>query len=178
MLGIRAHADRGRGMTGRKVVVYYTWSHPEEVNAPLGVIEDRYPTLFEGRRILYPALEELSDRARFDQSVAGFLDNILKRNFAAFVEQTSVQTGHPVIEAMRAAADGKHTPIDADFFRRRRHADHPQLQLFSNPSASQRGRSDGGPEFLSNADHVVAVCPHHDIGDVPDVPHDERVKLQ
>jgi hypothetical protein len=165
-------------MTGRKVIVYYAWSHPEEANAPLGVIEDRYPTLFEGRRILYPALEDLSDPARFDQSVAGFLDNILKRNFAAFVEQASTQTGHPVIEDMRTTADGKHTPIDAnlldgadtliilsyDSFRTRQQVNAEEVTAVRN--------------FLSNADHVVAVCPHHDIGDVPDVPHDERVKLQ
>ena len=36
-------------MVGRKVVVYYAWSRPGEVEAPLEVIENRFPTLFESR---------------------------------------------------------------------------------------------------------------------------------
>ena len=45
----------GRGeMIGRKVVVYYAWSRPGEAEAPLEVIENRWPTLFESRRIALP----------------------------------------------------------------------------------------------------------------------------
>ena len=51
-------------MVGRKVVVYYAWSRPGEVEAPLEVIENRFPTLFESRRMLYPRFEALSDPAR------------------------------------------------------------------------------------------------------------------
>ena len=47
-------------MVGRKVVVYYAWSRPGEVEAPLEVIENRFPTLFESRRMLYPRFEALS----------------------------------------------------------------------------------------------------------------------
>ncbi len=36
-------------MVGRTVVVYYAWSRPGEVEAPLEVIENRFPTLFESR---------------------------------------------------------------------------------------------------------------------------------
>jgi hypothetical protein len=36
-------------MVGRKVVVYYAWRRPGEVEAPLEVIENRFPTLFESR---------------------------------------------------------------------------------------------------------------------------------
>ena len=68
-------------MTGRKVVVYCAWSRPGEIGAPLEVIENRFPTLFESRRMGYPRFEELSDPAHFDQSVAGFPNHIMKRNF-------------------------------------------------------------------------------------------------
>ena len=37
-------------MTDRKVVVYYSWSRPGETGAPLGVIDNRFPALFESRR--------------------------------------------------------------------------------------------------------------------------------
>ena len=48
-----AHNERTGDM--RKVVVYYARSRPAETGAPLGVIENRFPTLFESRRMGYPA---------------------------------------------------------------------------------------------------------------------------
>lgn len=62
-------------MCSRKVVVYYAWSRPGEVGAPLEVVEDRFPTLFESRRMQYPRFEEFSDPARFNQGIGGFLDH-------------------------------------------------------------------------------------------------------
>jgi hypothetical protein len=61
-------------MAGRRVVVYYAWSRPGEIEAPLEVIENRFPTLFESRRMAYPRYDELADPKRFDQSIGGFLD--------------------------------------------------------------------------------------------------------
>jgi hypothetical protein len=51
--------------------------------------------------MLYPTFEAFSDPDRFDQSIGGFLDHIMKQNFAAFVEQPAAQTGHPVVEIER-----------------------------------------------------------------------------
>ena len=34
--------------------IYFAWSRLGETTAPLEVIENRFPTLFEGRRMLYP----------------------------------------------------------------------------------------------------------------------------
>jgi hypothetical protein len=65
-------------MSERKVAVYYAWSRPGEIEAPLAVIEDRFPSLFESRRLVYPRFHELSDPVQFDQSIAGFLDHIMK----------------------------------------------------------------------------------------------------
>jgi hypothetical protein len=89
-------------MSDQRVVVYYSWSRPDETGASLEVIENRFPALFESRRMLYPTFEALSDPARFDQGVAGFLDHIMKANFTAFVERAR-ETGRPVIEIERVA---------------------------------------------------------------------------
>jgi hypothetical protein len=70
---------RANEMAGRKVVVYYAWSRPGEIEAPLGVIENRFPTLFESRWMGYPRFDELADPDQFDQSIGGFLDHIMKR---------------------------------------------------------------------------------------------------
>ncbi len=45
--------------------------------------------------MLYPRFEEFSDPDRFDQSVAGFLDHIMKHNFVAFAEQARAQPAIP-----------------------------------------------------------------------------------
>ena len=36
-------------MTGRRIALYFAWSRPDEVAAPLGVLEDRFPALHELR---------------------------------------------------------------------------------------------------------------------------------
>src|SRR5580698_9856587 len=100
-------------MARRRVVIYYAWSRPGETGAPLDVIENRFPTLFESRRMAYPRFAELSDPSRFDQSVAGFLDHIMKRNFAAFVDMAETLTGQKVAEIERVADDGGLMALDA-----------------------------------------------------------------
>src|SRR5271154_2134375 len=99
-------------MPGRQVLLYYAWSRPGETSAPFTVIDDRFPAVFELRRLFYPRFERLSDPASIDQGVAGFLDHIQKPNFAAFVEQAETQTGHPVIQVERVIDDGTATPLD------------------------------------------------------------------
>jgi hypothetical protein len=162
----------------RKIVVYYAWSRPDEINAPLEVIENRFPTLFESRRMGYPAYEELSDPSRFDQSVAGFLDHIMKRNFTAFIELAGKLTGDPVIEIERVTDDGTLTTLDANIL-----ADVDTLIVMSFDSlrSGQTARAtevDAMRQFLAQPDHLAFVCPHHDIGDVPELPHDDRLQRQ
>ena len=101
-------------MTGRRIAVYYAWSRPGEIGAPLGVIENRFPALFEIRRMLYPRLQEFTDPSRFTQSVAGFLDHIMKPNYTDFVELASGWTGQPVVEFERIGDDGTQVLLDDD----------------------------------------------------------------
>jgi hypothetical protein len=156
-------------MAGRKVVVYYAWSRPGEVEAPLEVIEDRFPTLFESRRMQFPRFEEYSDPTRFDQGIGGFLDHIMKQNFAAFVEQAGGQTGHAVVEIERVADDGGRTPLNTALIDA---ADTLIVISFDSLRTGQDASADeveAVRRFLAQPDHLVFICPHHDIGDVPDL---------
>jgi hypothetical protein len=165
-------------MTGRKVVLYYAWSKPGETSAPLEVIENRFPTLFELRRIFYPAFEELSDAARFDQSVAGFLDQIMKHNFTAFMEQAGTETGHPVVEIERVGSDGRQRPLDQELLAS---ADTLIVISFDSLRTEQEASKDeldAVRGFLAHPDHMVFICPHHEIGVVPGGSHDEQVEQQ
>lgn len=166
-------------MAGRKVVVYYAWSRPGETGAPLEVIENRFPTLFESRRMAYPRFEEFADPERFDQSIAGFLDHIMKQNFAGFVELAGKLTGTPVVEIERVGDDGRRTALhDAGAL------DGADTLIVISFDSFRTGQDAGKPEvealraFLAEPGHLAFVCPHHDIGDVSDLSHDERLRRQ
>jgi hypothetical protein len=165
-------------MTGRKIALYYAWSRPEEVGAPLAVIDNRFPTLFESRRMAYPRLEELSDTNRFAQGIAGFLDHIMKRNFAAFVAQASAQTGNLVGELERVEDDGKQIPLDDALL-----GELDTLIVISFDSLRSRQRASeaeirAAKSFLAKRGNLMFVCLHHDIGDAAGLAHDERLALQ
>src|ERR1700754_2236762 len=99
-------------MSSRQVLLYFAWSRPGEIESPLTAIEDRFPALFELRRLFYPKFEELSDPAQVDQGIAGFLDHVQKQNFAAFVEQARLESGRPVIQVERVVDDGSVRLLD------------------------------------------------------------------
>ena len=165
-------------MIHRKVVFYYAWSRPGEIDAPLPVIENRFPALFESRRLLYPRFEEFSDPSRFDQGIAGFLDHIMKANFTAFVEQATAQTGQPVIEVERVKDDGTLTPLDDVML-----GAIDTLIVISFDSL-RTGQQASDAEiaavraFLDNPDHLVFVCPHHAIGEADHLSDAKRMRLQ
>jgi hypothetical protein len=165
-------------MSGRQVLLYYSWSRPGETGAPLTVIDDRFPAVFELRRLFYPRFEGLSDPVSVDQGIAGFLDHIQKPNFAAFAEQAQAQTGHPVIQVERATDDGTTTPLGESLI-----ADIDTIVVISFDSlrtgqtASDR-EIEAVRRFLSNPDHLVFVCPHHDIGEATEVTSDKRIDRQ
>jgi hypothetical protein len=64
-----------------RMVIYYAWSRLGETTAPIELIENRFPALFEGRRMLYPRFAELADPMRYDQRIGGFLDYFQRPSF-------------------------------------------------------------------------------------------------
>ncbi len=165
-------------MSDRKVALYYAWSRCGEIEAPLEIIENRFPTLFESRRMAYPRFEELSDPSRFDQSIAGFLDHIMKRNFTAFVELAGTQAGWPVVEIERGAENGSITVLDEKVLAGVDTLIVISFDSFRTGQDASRAEAAAVSRFLEHPDHLVFVCPHHDIGDVPDLPHRERLERQ
>jgi hypothetical protein len=165
-------------MTDRKVAVYYAWSRPDETGAPLAVIENRFPALFESRRMLYPRFEELSDPGRFDQSIAGFLDHIMKKNFAAFVEEASGLTGQPVLELERVRDDGRRVPLDDDL------VNGVDTLIVISFDSLRTGQQAGESEvravqtFLARPGSLLFVSPHHDVGDADELSGPDRLRFQ
>src|SRR5271170_4660852 len=98
-------------MSGQ-VLIYYSWSRPGETGAPLSTIDDRFPAIFELRRLFYPKFEPLADPDHVDQGIGGFLDHVQKINFTEFAELAGALTGCPAREAERVADDGRITLLD------------------------------------------------------------------
>jgi hypothetical protein len=158
----------------RHVLIYFSWSRQGEIDAPLTTIDDRFPAIFELRRLFYPKFEPLADPQRVDQGIGGFLDHVQKINFAEFIEQAAGETGRPVRQAERIADDGTMTSLDEALL-----ADIDTVIVISFDSL--RTNQVAAPSeiravrhFLSDPDHLIAVCPHHDIGEIPDTAAEER----
>lgn len=165
-------------MLSHKVAIYYTWDRANEIEAPLEVIDNRFPSLFETRRILFPQYEELADPDRFNQGIAGFMDQILKKNFIEFVETATKITGTGVEQVergdggatIRGLNDLKLESIDTlivvsfDSMRSDQHASAEEVEA---------SRS-----FLDKPGNLMFVCPHHDIGDVDDAPLADWTEIQ
>lgn len=155
-------------MSNRQVLLYFAWSRPAETGAPLAVIDDRFPAVFELRRLFYPKFESLSGRDDVDPGIGGFLDHIQKPNFAAFAERAEALTGNPTIQAERVGDDGAETLLDAALI-----ADADTIVVISFDSfrtdqAAAATEIEAIRRFLENPDHLIFVCPHHDIGEATD----------
>jgi hypothetical protein len=164
-------------MGGRQVLLYFAWSRPAETGAPLDVIEDRFPAVFELRRLFYPKFESLSDRRHVDQGIAGFLDHIQKPNFQAFAEQAEALTGRKVIQVERITDDGASTPLDGALDS----VDSIVVISFDSLRTDQAATTaevEAIRHFLDNPDHLIFVCPHHDIGEAAGSVGEDRVERQ
>lgn len=103
-------------MAGRRFGLYFAWSRPKEIGAELGVLENRYPTLFEFRRAVWPLFERLREPAQYDQGLAGFLDHVILPDFEVFRRTIREETGNevPIIQREGSAPPAQ---LDDTFFR-------------------------------------------------------------
>ena len=167
-------------MRGRRVAVYFSWSRPDEVAAPLGILEHRFPALFELRRIFWPRYEQFSDPVKFDQGIAGFLDHIQLANFTLFMHSAAAWTGNPVRCAERGT-EQRICALDGEFL-----ADVDTLIVLSLDSSRTKQQASASEarairSFLDDPGHTVFVCPHHDIGNTDGLPENElpgRLELE
>jgi hypothetical protein len=164
-------------MAGRRIALYFAWSRLGEISAPLGILDGRFPALFELRRMFWPRFEKFADPATFDQGIGGFLDNIQLANFTLFADLTAEWTENPVRRAERETEAGRCT-LDGDFL-----AGIDTLIVISFDSSRTRQQPSAAEiaairAFLDDPDHTLFVCPHHDIGNADDLPESDRLARQ
>lgn len=161
-------------MSDRRLLLYFSWSRPAETGASLVDIDDRFPAVFELRRLFYPKFEDLSDPLRFDQGIAGFLDHIQRPNFATFAELAEELTGSATIQIERVGGDGVLNRLDDALIGGADTIVVISFDSFRTNQEAQTKEVEAITRFLDNPDHVLFVCPHHDIGEVPDASAEER----
>ena len=147
----------------RRIAMYFAWDRIAETTAPLGELDNRFPALFEVRRLFWPDFEALANDPG-GQGIEGFLEAIFLRNFAGFGEQVAALTGQPPRQIQRRTADGE-TPLDAALL------DDIDTLIVISFDSQRTGQAATETEisavraFLSRPETMLFVCPHHDIGD-------------
>jgi hypothetical protein len=165
-------------MRAKQVLLYFAWSRPAEAGAPITVIDDRFPAIFELRRLFYPHYEQLGDPYRVDQGVAGFLDHIQKPNFTAFVNQAAAETGRPVRVLERGGDDGSTRLLDDSLLAGVDTGVVISFDSLRTGQAASPVEIDAVRRFLGDPDHRIVVCPHHDIGEASGADPQARSALQ
>src|SRR6185312_6782348 len=161
----QAHAPRPYVKARRRVSIYLSWSYPGEANRNVAELDNRFSTLTEVRRVLWPAYEvpRFADPLQFQQGIAGSLELFF---WAWLPFQTLVEevTGHRVPVFQRVDQAGFTLPLDERVL-----ADVDTLLLFSldhsvtaqKPSGAE---IDGVREFLRREGTCLLIGPHHNVG--------------
>jgi hypothetical protein len=161
----------------KRIGMYFSWDREAETGAPLGVLNNRFPALYEVRRIFWPRYESLAE-APGGQDIEGYLQAVFFQNYAHFAERAAALTGHPVAQLERRSAVGGETLLSDALF-----DGYETLIIISFDSkrtqqAITPGETSAVRRFLARPGTALFVCPHHNIGETDDLPTDEALEQQ
>lgn len=166
----QAHAPRPQTPGRRRVSIYISWSYPGEANRNVAEMDNRFSTMTEVRRALWPTYEvpRFADPLHFQQGIAGSLELF----FWAWVRfQTVVEevTGHRVPVFQRVDQAGFSLPLDERVL-----GDVDTLLVFSldhNVTGQQASPTEIAAiqQFLRREGSCLVLGPHHDVGGCEDL---------
>ncbi len=151
-------------MVGRKFALYFSWSRPKEIKANLGILENRYPTLFEFRRAIWPMYEWAKDPKNYSQDISGFLDHVVLYDFQYFEKLIKEVTGKEVSVIQRLDGQPPVKELDEDFLKDIDTLIVVSLDHFSTNQQISSGEIEAVKHFLTKEKSCLLVCPHHDVG--------------
>jgi hypothetical protein len=166
----QAHAPRAYERGRRRVSVYISWSYPAEANRNVAEMDNRFSTMTEVRRALWPAYEQprFADPLQFQQGIAGSLE-LFFWAWVRFQQLTEEVTGNKVPVFQRVDQAGFALPLDERVL-----GDCDTLFLFGldhnvtgqRPSAAE---IEALREFMKREGTCLVIGPHHDVGATPDL---------
>lgn len=157
----------------RRFALYFAWSRRDETGADLGVLENRYPTLFEFRRALWPLMEAIGNPAQHAQGVAGFLDHVILADFERFRAVIAQETGHQPAVIQRQLDDSSVRTLDSGLLSQFDTIIVVSLDHFRSAQHLQPAEVDALRAFVNRPGSCLVVCPHHDVGACGGVPERE-----
>jgi hypothetical protein len=161
----QVHSARKYTPGRRRVSVYVSWSFPGEANRDVTVLDNRFSTMTEVRRVEWPHWEgpDWSDPLLFQQGIAGALE-LFFRAWMRFQEVVFEATGHVVPVYQRVDQAGYKLPLDERVL-----SDTDTLFVFGldhlvtdQEAASEEIEAVRG--FLSREGTCLALGPHHEVG--------------
>jgi hypothetical protein len=161
----------------RRIAMYFAWDRAAEAAAPLGILDNRFPALFEVRRLFWPRYEVLADPQCYDQGIDGFLEQIFLANFRRFTQLVPTWTGYPV-QVVHRRWQAAEVLLHARWLSQ---IDTLIIISFDGPQSCQQATGSELTviqEFLEDPAHAVFVCPHHDLGDTHCMSAEEALNRQ
>jgi hypothetical protein len=166
----QTHAPRPYVKDRRRVSIYISWSYPGEANRNVAELDNRFSTLTEVRRALWPAYEvpRFADPLQFQQGISGSLE-LFFWGWLPFQRLTGEVTGHPVPVFQRVDQAGFAQPLDERVL-----ADVDTLFIFGlDHNVTDQRPSDAEIEalraWLRREGTCLVIGPHHDVGATDDM---------
>ena len=148
----------------RRFSVYWTWSYPWEANRDTSELDNRFSTLTEVRRALWPFYEtpEFSEKM-FLQGIAGTLE-LFHLSIVRFQQVIESVSSQPVAVYQRIDQAGQRLPIDQRIL-----ADTDTLMVFGldhmiTEQEAAVEEIEALKQFLKREGTCLILGPHHDVG--------------
>lgn len=153
----------------RRISIYWAWSYPFEANLDPAALDNRFSTMTEVRKVVWPSYEKPEwSSAQFLQGIAGTLE-LFFRSTLSFQQLAEEATGHPVAVFQRIDQAGFELPIDERIL-----ADTDTLLVFGLDHLISG--LEAAPEeiaaiqaWLAREGTCLLIAPHHDVGFTDDL---------
>jgi len=161
----QVHQARKYTTGKRRLSIYVTWSYPAEANKDLTVLDNRFSTMTEVRRVGWPAFEspDYASPLMFQQGIAGSLE-LFFRAWLPFQQIAGEATGHTLPVYQRVDHAGYKLPLDERVL-----ADTDTLLVWGldtlgTDQVPTDGEIEAVRDFLTREGTCLAIGPHHDVG--------------
>jgi hypothetical protein len=161
----QTHVSRKYTPGRRRFSLYITWSYPAEANKDLTLLDNRFSSMTEVRRVGWPAFEspEYASPLTFQQGIAGSLE-LFFRAWLRFQHAVEESTGHMVPVYQRIDQAGYKLPLDERVL-----ADTDTLLVWGLDTMGTEQEPTEGEigvvrQFLAREGTCVILGPHHDVG--------------
>ena len=163
------HVPRPYTPGRRRLSIYWSWNYPWEAQRDLAEMDNRFSTMTEVRRVVWPAYEGPEwSAAQFQQGIAGTLE-LFHRSSRDFQRTAEDVTGHAVAVFQRVDQAGYRLPIDERILH-----DTDTLMVFGLDHLAAHAQAceeeiGALKDWLRREGNCLLLAPHHDVGFTDDL---------